>query len=116
MKRYISASGASAIPPNSRTSRIFSPSSVAPGSRTMTGFHEASAWPSSSTWVVLPEPSTPSNVMNNPLAIAGSLGRGLFRSRRYPQPPLRLLAGAASREIVLGHQLVLQPAQIRVLG
>src|SRR5438067_6025279 len=117
MNRYISASGSIWRPLYSRRSRICSLSSVPPGSRTRTGSRLASHSVSSSAWVVLPEPSVPSNVMKSPrFAIsAGSvLGRLLGRSRNA-QPALRFLAGAPSGKFVLSHQLVLQPAEIGVL-
>src|SRR5919198_4466585 len=52
--------------PLSRSSRTCSPSSVPPGSRVVTTSRPAPriASASSSAWVVLPEPSRPSNVMN----------------------------------------------------
>src|SRR5207245_1256961 len=39
----------------------------------------------------------------------------VFGGRRNTQPALRLLSGAASRELVLGHELMLQAAQVCVL-
>src|SRR5882672_10317638 len=93
-----------------------SPSSVPPGSRMTTGSCELSHSPNISTCVVLPDPSVPSKVMKRPRPIrARSLG-GFFGRKGDSQAPLRLLARAASGELVLGDQLVLKPSQIGVLG
>src|SRR5947207_8698124 len=118
MNRYISASGSISRPLYRRTSRICSLSSVPPGSRTSTGSRLASHSPRSSACVVLPEPSVPSNVMNSPRFAIWCPGRVLGRLLGRgcdTEPALRLLAGAARGQLVLGHQLVLQPPQVRVL-
>src|ERR1700674_2652250 len=113
MNRYISASASMSMLPKRTISRIRSPRSVPPGSRTTTGSRATNADPRSSTCVVLPEPSGPSKVMKRPRA---TLRNRLLRGRRNPQAALRLFAGAAGRQLVLRDELVLKPAQVRVLG
>ena len=66
----ISAHGSSpAVPESSSTRRIFSPVAVPPGSRVSTTLCPAlrSAAASARTCVLLPVPSSPSNVMKLPL-------------------------------------------------
>src|SRR5256885_12696170 len=86
MNRYISASASICMPPKRSTSRMRSPSSVPPGSRTTTALREERASPSSSACVVLPEPSTPSNVMKSPR---------LKSSVPPPRPAARFAASAS---------------------
>src|SRR5438105_730065 len=125
----ISASGVIAASPCSSRSRTRSPSGVPPGSRVTTGARPARADRSSATCVDLPAPSGPSNVTSRPRLpgcgspppqpspTRGEGGSGLVNVGGWqdPQSALGLLAGAARDQVVLGHELVLHPADVGVL-
>src|ERR1700674_449568 len=115
MNRYISASASMSSPAYRTTSRIRSPSSVPPGSRMTTGSCGDSHSPTISTWVVLPEPSVPSKVMNRPRLMPGELC-GFFGGRSDAQTALGFLACTARGELILRDELMLESSQVRVLG
>src|SRR5215831_16033152 len=75
MNRKTSTSGSGLTPGCSNKRRTASPSRVPSGSRVRSTFRSCRA-----IWVVLPDPSTPSNVISNPLTLPKPPGATIARA------------------------------------